>query len=210
MLSGLQHFLFCRRQWALIHIENQWAENLRTADGSLMHSRAHDGALTEKRGDVIITRGLEVFSRSLGVSGRCDVVEFHRDANGIPLTGREGRWQPFLVEYKRGAPKSSKCDEAQLCCQAMCLEEMLCAAIPCGALFYGETKRRADVEFTKELRNTVVKALAEMHELSRRGHTPQVKPSKSCKACSLNELCLPQLSKTQSVPEYILRAKEDV
>ena len=100
-LSGLQHFKFCRRQWALIHVEKQWAENYHTTDGAIMHENAHDGSFTESRGDLVITRDMRVFSRTLGVSGACDVLEFRRGETGIPLKGREGLWQPYPVEYKR-------------------------------------------------------------------------------------------------------------
>ena len=134
-LSGIQHFRFCRRQWALIHVENQWQENYFTVDGTLMHENAHDGEKRESRGDMLILRGLPVFSRTLGVSGQCDVVEFYRDDSGVALRGSEGLWRPFPVEYKRGKPKANSADELQLCAQAMCLEEMLCCAIPQGALY---------------------------------------------------------------------------
>lgn len=120
-LSGLQHFKFCHRQWALIHIEDQWAENYRTVDGAILHENAHDGIRTESRGDLLITRDMRVFSRTLGVSGACDVLEFCRGGTGVPLTGREGLWQPFPVEYKRGRPKEHDADALQLCGQAMCL-----------------------------------------------------------------------------------------
>ena len=151
-LSGLQHFIFCRRQWALIHIENQWAENFRTVDGSLMHENAHDSGFRESRGDVLIVRGLAVHSAQLGVSGQCDVVEFHRDPDGITLRGRAGLWRPYPVEYKRGRPKNGQADELQLCGQAMCVEEMLCCTIPEGALYYGETRHRVTIQFTPHLR----------------------------------------------------------
>ena len=202
-MSGLQHFLFCRRQWALIHIENQWAENLHTVDGELMHSRTHDEALTEKRGDTIITRGMRIFSRTLGVSGQCDVLEFHSSTEGVEISGWEGKWLPYPVEYKRGEPKEGNWDTAQLCAQAMCLEQMLCCDIPEGALFYGERRRRTKVEFTVELRRQVENALEEMHRLYRRGYTPKVKPSKACNACSLKELCLPALMSGRSVDKYL-------
>ena len=149
-LSGLQHFKFCRRQWALIHIENQWAENYRTTDGAILHENAHNGAFSENRGDLLVTRDMRIFSRSLGVSGACDVLEFHRGETGIPLKGREGLWQPYPVEYKRGKPKEGTEDALQLCGQAMCLEEMLCCEIPRGALYYGEPRRRTEVDFTPE------------------------------------------------------------
>lgn len=209
LLSGLQHFKFCRRQWALIHLEQQWAENYRTVDGELMHSNAHDADFRESRGDLIITRGVSVFSPTLGVSGQCDVLEYRRGEAGIPIRGKEGLWQPFPVEYKRGSPREDTGDALQLCGQAMCLEEMLCCAIPEGALYYGEIRRRVSVAFTEELRGEVRQMLAQMHELYQRGHTPKVKPSKSCNACSLKELCLPKLMKSRSVSDYLKKAMEE-
>lgn len=201
-LSGIQHFAFCRRQWALIHIENQWAENERTVDGTIMHEKAHSGD-AESRGDVVIMRALRVFSATLGVSGECDVVEFHRDADGISLNGHDGLWQPYPVEYKRGKPKEHNADEMQLCAQAMCLEEMLCCTIPCGALFYGEPRRRTEVEFTPELRRAVEGSLNEMHDYYKRGYTPKAKPRKGCTACSLKEICLPKMAQRKSVAAYV-------
>ena len=208
-LSGLQHFRFCRRQWALIHIENQWHENYFTVDGSLMHENAHDGEKRESRGDLLILRGLPVFSRTLGISGQCDVVEFRRDPGGVFLRERDGLWKPFPVEYKRGKPKEHSADELQLCAQAMCLEEMLCCDIPQGALFYGEPRRRTAVDFTPELRKDVRECLTEMHQLYERGYTPKVKPGSMCRACSLKDLCLPSLTRRRSVAEYLNAGKED-
>lgn len=202
-LSGLQHFKFCRRQWALIHIENQWAENYRTTDGKILHENAHNGDFSESRGDVLITRDMRVFSPTLGVSGACDVLEFHRGSVGISLKGKEGVWQPYPVEYKRGRPKEDTADTLQLCCQAMCLEEMLCCEIREGALYYGETRRRQRIFFTQELRQEVQTLLAEMHALYDRGWTPKVKPTKACNACSLKELCLPKLMRKRSVAAYL-------
>lgn len=208
-LSGLQHFAFCRRQWALIHIENQWAENYRTVDGSLMHENAHNREFTESRGCLLIQRSVSVYSAQLGISGQCDILEYHRGDTGIPLVGREGFWQPYPVEYKRGEPKKNNVDALQLCAQAMCLEDMLCCDIPEGALYYGETRRRERVVFTEELRGQVKECLKEMHELYKRGHTPKVKPTKSCNACSLKELCLPKLMKNRSVSAYLKSAMEE-
>ena len=201
-LSGLQHFKFCRRQWALIHIENQWAENYRTVDGSILHEKAHGGG-TESRGDLLIVRAMRIHSAVLGVSGECDVVEFHRSENGVTLQGRDGLWSPFPVEYKRGKPNPQAGDTLQLCAQALCLEEMLCCEIAQGALYYGELRHRQPVDFTQELRQSVRDCLREMHELYRRGHTPKVKPTKSCNACSLKELCLPQLLRSRPVSAYL-------
>ena len=202
-LSGIQHFAFCRRQWALIHIENLWAENVRTVEGNILHERAHDDQLTESRGELLILRGLRVASESLGLNGACDVVEFRRDPGGIPLHGRQGLWLPYPVEYKRGKSKEDDCDRLQLCAQAMCLESMLACDIPEGSLFYGETRRRQRVSFTPELRDRVKRMAAEMREYCARRHTPSAKASKACKACSLKDLCLPKLTKCGPVGAYI-------
>ncbi len=209
-LSGLQHFAFCRRQWALIHIEDQWAENFRTVDGHIMHEHVHDQDVRESRGDRLVVRGLAVHSAQLGISGQCDAVEFHRDPDGVPLQNREGLWRPYPVEYKRGKPKEHSADELQLCAQAMCLEEMLCCSIPEGALYYGEPRRRTVVRFTPELRGQVRDSLEEMHGLYRRRYTPKVKPSKACSACSLKDLCLPKLMRSRKVSDYLSRAMEDL
>lgn len=208
-LSGLQHFAFCRRQWALIHIEQQWAENLWTVSGNILHEKAHDSRKREFRGDLLVTRGMQIHSTCLGISGNCDVVEFYQSVTGISLPGREGLWQPYPVEYKRGSPKLTDADRLQLCAQGMCLEEMLCCQILEGALFYGEIRRREVVPFTPELREQVRSMLGEMHTLYGRKYTPKVKPSKNCNACSLRELCLSKLSRKRSVAEYLRASAED-
>lgn len=212
MLSGIQHFTFCRRQWALIHIENQWSENLRTVEGELMHENAHDPFFSEKRGDTITTRSLNIISCELGLSGMCDVVEFIADDGGISINGRPGNYKVRPVEYKHGEPKKSDADILQLVAQAMCLEEMLCCTVEEGMLYYGGTRRRESVEITEELREKVRQTVAEMHLLFQRGHTPRVKISKSCNACSLKDLCLPKLMKGVDVSSYLKRylAEEDI
>lgn len=203
MLSGIQHYAFCPRQWALIHIEQQWDENYLTITGNIMHEKVHDASLVEKRKNVIITRGMAVFSRTLGISGNCDVVEFHLDKNGITLSNYDGTYQPVPVEYKRGKPKEHDADVLQLCAQAICLEEMLVCEIPKGYLFYGETKRRMEILFDKALRQSVISSFQKMHELFDRKYTPKVKTTKQCQSCSLNEICLPTLNKKTSVKTYI-------
>ena len=203
MISGIQHFRFCKRQWALIHIEQQWVENEYTVIGELMHKKAHDPYLTEKRKDVIITRALPVASREMGVTGECDVVEFHRCEDGIRLHGHRGMFSVYPIEYKKGKPKSTEEDKLQLTAQAMCLEEMFSTQIPEGALFYGETKRRETVEITQELREEVRAMFQEMHQYYERKYTPKVKTGKGCTACSLKEICMPRLSKTSSVKRYM-------
>ena len=208
-LSGLQHFAFCRRQWALIHIENQWADNFRTTDGELMHSNAHDAAFSESRGDTLIQRAVKIHSPTLGVSGECDVLEFHRTPDGITLPDRKGLWQPYPVEYTRGKPGTTEGDALQLCGQALCLEEMFATEISEGALYYAATRHRTVVPLTKELRRETVEALKEMHRLFERGSTPRAKYTRACKNCSMYELCQPELTKGMSASEYIRRALQE-
>lgn len=203
MLSGLQHFVFCRRQWALIHIEQQWAENYRTADGRVMHRNVHDASLHEKRGDTVTARAMAVSSARLGLSGECDAVEFRKDNGGIEIFGLDGRYSVTPIEYKRGAPKADESDIMQLAAQAMCLEEMLCCDIPVGYLFYGDTRHRLKVEIDAALRSRVEKAVCEMHDMFSRRYTPKVKRSKACNACSLKEICLPVLCSEKSAEKYM-------
>lgn len=202
-LSGIQHFTFCRRQWALAYIELQWAENVRTVEGRLLHEKAHTITAREKRGDVMISRAMPVSSRVLGLSGECDIVEFHRSEGGISLHGYEGTYTVIPVEYKRGKPKTSHADLLQLAAQAICLEEMLCCDIPRGYLYYGETRHREAVELTEQLREEVRTVTGEMHDYFARRYTPRVKWSKSCNACSLKDICLPVLGKKRSVQKYM-------
>jgi CRISPR-associated exonuclease Cas4 len=192
-LSGIQHFLFCRRQWALIHVERQWQENALTAEGRIIHQRVDDPFFTETRKGIITARSVPVASYRLGLAGVCDVVEFTASPDGVKLPNREGLYLPAPVEYKRGRPKHDHSDETQLCAQAICLEEMLSVAIPAGYLYYGEIRHRVEIEFSAELRTLVKDMAEEMHNYFRRGYTPRVKPFKGCRSCSLADVCLPVL-----------------
>ena len=203
LLSGIQHFVFCRRQWALIHIEQQWEENVRTFEGRVMHENAHNADFHEKRNGVIMVRAMKVFSREMGISGECDVVEFQPAPEGITLAGQKGTYIAVPVEYKRGKPKPHNADEMQLMAQAMCLEEMLMTRIPKGYLYYGETRRRTEVLFTEELRQSVRSCFEEMHAYYIRKYTPMVKTGTYCRQCSLNNICLPELSGAQPADAYV-------
>ena len=202
-LSGIQHFVFCRRQWALIHIESQWLENDLTASGRLVHERVHDRTQTESRGDELTVRAMPIKSEKLGVSGECDAVVFRKCEGGFTLAGRSGMWSVLPVEYKHGKVKADDCDTLQVTAQAMCLEEMFCCRIDRAALFYHETRNREYVEITDELRERVRATFAEMHEYLQRGYTPKVKPTKQCGRCSIKDICLPGLEKTKSAAAYI-------
>ena len=209
-LSGIQHFLFCRRQWALIHIEQQWQENVLTAEGRIMHKRADDPFFTETRNGVITARSVPVASYRLGLSGICDVVEFTESPDGVRLPGRDGLYLAAPIEYKRGKEKHDHSDETQLCAQAMCLEEMLSIPIPKGYLYYGEIRHRVEIQFTAELRTLVQDMSAEMHNYFSRGYTPKVKTHKGCRSCSLADVCLPVLNeKVIAASRYIKQQVEN-
>lgn len=179
-LSALQHLLYCPRQCGLIHLEQAWAENQFTAEGQVLHKKAHEGSDESKAG-VRITRSLPVCSSVLGVSGQCDIVEFHENNLVVP------------VEYKRGKPKAHRADEIQLCAQAMCIEEMLGIKITKGFLFYGENRRRTPVDFDEILRKLVKEAAASLHTMIASRQTPLAEyDTRRCDACSLIDLCQPK------------------
>lgn len=184
-------------------------ENEYTVAGELLHKNAHNPYFNEKQKDTIISRALPVFSRTMGVSGECDIVEFTKAEDGISLHGHRGYYEVYPIEYKKGSPKDTQIDILQLTAQAMCLEEMLSARILEGALFYGETRRREIVRFTEELRTQVRTSFEEMHQLYKKGYTPRVKWSKACNGCSLKEACVPKLGKAVSVKDYIHKILEE-
>jgi CRISPR-associated exonuclease Cas4 len=209
-LSGIQHFLYCRRQWALIHIEQQWSENGLTTDGKLFHQRVHDENAIELRGDTLSVRGMRISSCHLGITGCCDLVEFHRvKEKGISLQGYLGQWSVMPIEYKRGKFDYCEADAAQLCAEALCLEEMLCCEIPCGILFWGEKHRRVKVDLDDALRIRTCNAIDEMHQYYARGYTPKAVKRPGCDNCSLVNICLPELNDTCSVSDYIREKLED-
>jgi CRISPR-associated exonuclease Cas4 len=203
MLSGLQHFQFCKRQWALIHVEQQWEENVKTVEGQHLHEKADQPFIREKRGGRLIVRAMPVQSRVLQVSGICDVVEFVKDPDGVQLIGADGTYKAYPVEYKLGKPKKGDEDVIQLTAQAMCLEEMLVCNVDKGYLFYDRIKHRIEVPMTDELKDKVIKMAREMHQYYERRYTPKVKTGLFCKNCSLQHICLPQLMKKRSVKSYI-------
>jgi len=205
-VSALQHLIFCERQWALIHLEQIWAENPLTAEGRILHEQAHEHR-PETRKDLRVTRGLRLRCLRLGLTGVADVVEFHQGEAGISLPGLTGLWRPEPIEYKRGRPKPEPCDEIQLCAQALCLEEMLQTEVPAGAIFYGQPRRRHHVDFNPELRRQTEAAAARLHELTRRAVTPQARYEKKCRSCSLVDQCLPKTTGSRrKVADYLLAA----
>lgn len=183
-LSALQHAVYCLRQAALIHLERMWAENRFTAEGAVLHAVADEAGGRWSRG-VRRVNALPLASRRLGIAGVADLVEF-RPADGGEV--------PFPIEIKRGKPKPHRADEVQLCAQALCLEEMTGVAVPEGALFYAEPKRRTVVPFDAPLRALTEATIAELAAVFAGRRTPDPTPHKArCRACSLLDLCRPQI-----------------
>lgn len=203
MLSGIQHFQFCKRQWALIHIEQQWEENVRTIEGQHLHQKADKPFIKEKRGNKLIVRGMPVKSKELNITGICDVVEFIKDSSGVEINGAEGKYIAYPIEYKRGKPKMNDSDVLQLTAQAMCLEEMLLCEINIGYMFYDEIKHRVEVPITNQLKNKVRVIVAEMNDYYQRRYTPKVKTGSFCKSCSLQNICVPNIMNKRTVKSYI-------
>lgn len=204
-ISGLQHIAFCERQWALIHIEQQWDENLRTAEGRVLHERVHAPDYKTYKLGAVVVRGMTLQSLSLGLYGVADVVEFieQQGAVGISLPKRAGLYLPRPVEYKRGKSKQGDYDRIQLCAQAMCLEEMMYCSIEEGDLYYGETRRRETVKLDTELRGEVIKLSQHMHKLYSEGITPKPDMKLSvCKKCSMENLCMPRMRLKTSAKSY--------
>lgn len=221
-LSALQHLLFCERRASLVHVEQIWDENWFTVDGRHLHERAHDGS-RELIGNVLIVRGLHLRSLRLGLSGKADVVEFHRvddpSVQGPSVGGMEtcvklprvsGYWQPFPVEYKRGRLRREEGYEVQLCAQSMCLEEMLKVRVATGALFFGQTRRRLEVAFDDGLRRRTETAAERLHEIIRSRETVKARYDKKCDSCSLSNVCLPKTTGTnRSVLKYLASTLRD-
>ncbi|MEI3613364.1 CRISPR-associated protein Cas4 [Pseudogracilibacillus sp. SO30301A] len=203
MISGIQHYEFCKRQWALIHVEQQWEENVRTVEGQHIHKRADQPFLREKRKNKLVVRGMPIQSKSLKVTGICDVVEFIQEDKGVEIFGEKGKYIPVPVEYKRVKPKSQESNLLQLTAQAICLEEMLVCEVKIGFLFYNEVKQRIEVPITEKLQDKFKKVVSEMHEYYSKRYTPKVKIGNHCRSCSLQNICLPTLMNKRSVKSYI-------
>lgn len=219
-ISRLQHFLFCERRAALVQIEGVWEDNRFTVEGTHLHQKVDDDLPPESRGNLRVTRGLMLHSFELGLSGKADVVEFHRfceeeasppisggKAAVMPLAGVSGLWRPYPVDYKRGRMRHEEGFEAQLCAQALCLEEMLGVAVPEGAIYYGKPRRRLAVVFAESLREKTREAARRLHELVGSGRTPQARYEKKCESCSMLSVCMPKVTGSRrSVQRYMAQA----
>ena len=201
-ISGLQHLMFCERRWALIYMEMEWEENVRTVEGKQLHESVHkQGAST--RSGVRVARGLRLRSLSLGLTGQADLVEFHASDDGAPIPGLSGRWLPYPVEYKRGRKRYENADEAQLCAQALCLEEMLGVTVLKGAIFYGQPRKRSEIDLYFALRGEVSRLCSRARELYSNQTIPSPRLGRHCSNCSIEDICMPNLAAVDKSAEYV-------
>jgi len=184
-ISALQHFVYCPRQCALVHVAQVWSENLHTQRGRREHARV-DMPESELREGVRIERALPVFSESLGIAGKCDVVEFHACGMVYP------------VEYKHGPRRKGLHDDVQLCAQALCLEEMLGVAIGEGAIFHVKSRRRRVVRLDDALRSETRRVIESVRGMMASGRMPAAEPGRKCERCSLKDACLPEAGRISS------------
>lgn len=210
-LNGIQHFTFCKRQWALMYLESVWEENADTMLGRYIHKRVDNPYFEEKRNNKVIVRAMPVISHRLGFVGICDVVEFRKSDCGISLKKYDGLWEMFVVEYKKGKPKKDNSDISQLIAQVMSLEEMFDTIIPQSAIYYKTENKRYPVEVTDDLREMVERTADEMHNLYSNNIIPKADSGAKCTYCSLKEKCMPRLtSRKKSVKNYILSHMEEL
>jgi CRISPR-associated exonuclease Cas4 len=206
MLSGIQHFAFCPRQWALIHIDQQWEENRLTIEGQIIHNKVNDPFYRQKMGNVICLRSVHIASKELGLYGISDIVELHKSeekANSITHPKYEGFWKPYPIEYKHGKPKGNNIDAVQLAAQAMCLEEQYNLSIPEGAIYYAQNRHRETITIDDNLRNEAKMLAASMHEVYLMQKIPSAEFRACCRSCSLNEKCMPKTANKQNAINYL-------
>lgn len=208
MLSGIQHYAFCPRQWALAYVDSQWEDNHLTIEGNWLHRKVDDPYAMEYDRGTVTLRSVPVKSYKLGVFGIADLLELYplkdESARAFTISRYPGRWSVLPIEYKHGKAKNDDVDEVQLCAQAMCLEEMYGIEIPRGAFFYGQTRRRTSVTLSEALRKRVAELSDSMHYLFANGEIPDAKAERKCKSCSLQNLCMSQdLRHASSVKEYL-------
>jgi CRISPR-associated exonuclease Cas4 len=206
MLSGIQHIAFCPRQWALIHLEQQWDDNKLTAEGKIQHEHVDDPFYRQKIGNVITLRKVSIASKTLGLYGFADIVELYASdtaTNAIRHPQYDGFWKPYPIEYKHGKEKSDECDKVQLTAQVICLEEQYGIHIENGALFYAKTKHREVVSINEKLRDQTRYYAKLMHEIFSRGALPKAKKESYCKNCSLIDICMPKIADKGSVSAYL-------
>lgn len=203
-ISGLQHLAFCKRQWGLIHLDQEWAENFLTAEGRVMHERVDSGYQEFRRG-VRQYSGLHIRNLELGLYGRMDVLEVE-ETDGpsidIPWINLSGNWKLRPVEFKHGKPKNHDADLIQLCAQALCIEEMTGIPITEGSIYYCEIRRRTEYSFSEDIRSRTIELTNEAHSLIKSGKLPTAEKNHNCKSCSLIEFCQPRVNQSARMEKY--------
>jgi CRISPR-associated exonuclease Cas4 len=200
-LSYLSQYYYCERRAALMMLEEQWADNVHTAEGTVLHEHVHSNR-SDSRRDTVILRGLQIRSLELGITGKADCIELHRCEGGARLSCMEGEWLICPVEYKHGRRRQELEYEVQLCAQAMCLEEMLGCDIPYGQLYYWAERRRVTVELDENRRRFVREGARALFEMLRTQVTPPARVGAKCRECSLREACLGGAA-SRSVRNYL-------
>ena len=208
MLSGIQHYMFCPRQWGLIHLSQEWEDNRLTVEGQLLHENVDNPFYRQKNGDIITLRSVHIASHELGLYGIADAIELlpaESSDNAITHNRYPGFWHPYPIEYKRGHQKPDERDEVQLAAQVICLEEMYGIHIEYAALFYGEVRRREVIHIDEQLRALTFECARKMHDAWSRRYFPKANKKPRCKKCSLVDICLPELEQRPSVSDYLKR-----
>jgi len=209
LISGIQHFMFCKHQWGLIHIEDVWQDNFLTYEGSLLHEKVHNPELNESRGDTFISRSVAVVSHKYKIQGVIDLIEFVKDASGLYIAERQAYYKPYIIEYKRGKPKEGLEDQVQLCAQAMAFEEMQDYVLDYGYIYYFQINRRIKIIFSRQLRKTVEDLIKEMNEYYNNKETPKPIKMKSCRSCSFTNYCSKNFS-NKSTKKYLKNIIEEI
>ncbi len=190
-INGIQHFCYCKRQWALIEIEQAWRESADTMIGKILHKNADNPFYEEARGNLLITRAVPIGSEKLQLTGIIDVLEFHRVSSGISLPKYAGKWMPLVVEYKKGHPKCDLSDKLQIAGQVLCIEECYRVRISKSALYYKSVNKRIVVNIDEKLRHALMTTVKEMHHMFDKGMIPKSDFVAKCKRCSLLDVCNP-------------------
>lgn len=194
-LSYLSQYYYCPRRAALLLVDQQWADNQFTAEGTLIHERVHQAG-HEKRGPSLALRGLWLRSLRLGLAGKADCVEMQAAGDGVAIPGYDGRWRLIPVEFKHGERRNETEYEVQLCAQAMCLEEMLGCRVPEGYLFYEAGHRRQAVALDARLRKLVEEGANQLHAMLITGEILSPQRSARCKGCSMVDICQPRMRRS--------------
>ena len=184
LLSSINQYLFCPRRCGLIHVDGVFQENAYTLEGSLLHDKA-DTPGVENRVGVRIVRALPLYSKKLGLSGKADIVEFHKQPDGSEI--------PLPIDYKHGRRKKWSNDDSQLCAQGFCLEEMIGVPVVKGAIFHADSKKRREVLFDAALRGTTLEAIDKIRTMLETDKIPPPVPGPRCEGCSLKSICMPEI-----------------